>query len=170
MSSIVFSVSKVASGVRYEIDADKSRLDRPLIHEFLGKSHWAAGIPMSVVERSIEHSLAFGLYCADRQIGFARVVTDYATFAYLADVFVLESHRGQGMGSWLVRTILAHPDLQNLRRWLLGTRNAHGLYRRQGFSEPPAPFSFLEKIDPGAYAQPAIHQNRRTLAQPCASY
>jgi GNAT superfamily N-acetyltransferase len=140
-------VSQVADGVRYEIDTDKARLDRAVIHRFLVNSPWAKGVPWEVMARAIAHSLAFGLYRNGRQVGFARVVTDHATFAYIADVFVLPADRGKGLGRWLVETMLAHPELQGLRRWLLGTRSAHGLYRRCGFGEPPAPFSFLERCD-----------------------
>jgi GNAT superfamily N-acetyltransferase len=106
------------------------------------------------MQRAIDNSLAFGLYRGARQVGFARVVTDHATFAYLADVFVVEAERGKGLGRHLVDIILAHPDLQGLRRWLLGTRDAHSLYRRCGFAEPPAPFSFLERLGGAVYARP----------------
>ena len=136
-----------------EIDTDKARLDLALIHDFLARSHWASGIPFDVMKRAIDNSLAFGLYRDGGQIGFARVVTDHATFAYLADVFVIEAERGRGLGRYLVATILAHPELQGLRRWLLGTRNAHGLYKRCGFAAPPAPFAFLERLDSGVYDQ-----------------
>jgi GNAT superfamily N-acetyltransferase len=127
-----------------EIDTDKSRLDLPMIHEFLVRSHWAKGIPFETMCKAIEHSIAFGLYRGGRQIGFARVVTDHATFAYLADVFVIENERNAGLGRHLVETILAYPELQGLRRWLLGSRDAQNLYRRCGFAEPPRPFAFLE--------------------------
>lgn len=136
-----------------EIDTDKARLDLALIHEFLSRSHWAAGIPFAVMKRAIDNSLAFGLYRDGSQIGFGRVVTDHATFAYLADVFVIETERGQGLGKFLVETILAHPELQGLRRWLLGTRDAHGLYQRCGFAAPPAPFAFLELLNGAIYRQ-----------------
>jgi GNAT superfamily N-acetyltransferase len=134
-----------------EVDTDKARLDLAMIHDFLARSHWAAGIPFAVMKRAIKNSLAFGLYRGAPQIGFARVVTDHATFAYLADVFVVEAERGKGLGRLLVDTILTHPELQGLRRWLLGTRDAHSLYQRCGFAEPPAPFSFLERLDGGVY-------------------
>jgi GNAT superfamily N-acetyltransferase len=134
-----------------EIDTDKARLDLSLIHDFLVRSHWAPGIPFDVMKRAIDNSLAFGLYRDGCQIGFARVVTDHATFAYLADVFVVEAERGRGLGRYLVETILAYPELQGLRRWLLGTRNAHGLYKRCGFAAPPAPFAFLERLDGRVY-------------------
>ena len=146
-----FPVSKIAGGARYEIDADKARLDIGFIHRFLVRSHWANGIPLAVLERAIAHSRAYGLYRNGRQVGFARVVTDHATFAYLADVFVAAKERRRGLGRWLVETILAEPDLQGLRRWLLGTRDAHGLYLQCGFAEPAAPFSFLERLDAEVY-------------------
>jgi ribosomal protein S18 acetylase RimI-like enzyme len=134
-----------------EIDTDKTRLDLALIHAFLVRSHWARGIPFAVMKKAIDNSLVFGLYRGGNQIGFARVVSDHATFAYLADVFVVEAERGKGLGKVLVETILAHPDLQGLRRWLLGTRDAQALYRRCGFSEPPQGFVFLERHDGEVY-------------------
>ncbi len=107
-----------------------------MIHDFLAnRSYWAAGIPLAVVKRSIDNALCFGVYHQDGQVGFARVVTDYATFAYLGDVFILESHRGRGVGKRLVKTIMEHPDLQGLRLWLLGTKDAHELYRKYGFKK-----------------------------------
>jgi GNAT superfamily N-acetyltransferase len=127
-----------------EIDTDKARLDLAMIHAFLVRSHWAKGISFEVMCKAIEHSVAFGLYRDGRQIGFARVVTDHATFAYLADVFIVEAERNAGLGRHLVDTILAYPGLQGLRRWLLGSRDAQSLYRRCGFVEPPRPFAFLE--------------------------
>jgi GNAT superfamily N-acetyltransferase len=129
-----------------EIDTDKTRLDHAMINALLVRSRWAKGIPFAVMCKAIEHSIAFGLYRDGRQIGFARVVTDHATFAYLADVFVVESERNRGLGRHLVETVLAHPELQGLRRWLLGTRDAQSLYRRCGFAEPPPPFAFLERL------------------------
>jgi GNAT superfamily N-acetyltransferase len=118
----------------YEITTDKRRLDLGYIHDFLAnRSYWAGGIPRGIVERSIEHSLCFGLYHRGTQVGFARVVTDCATVAYLADVFVDEAHRGSGLGTWLIATVLDYPGLSGLRMILLGTRDAHGLYERYGF-------------------------------------
>lgn len=116
------------------ISTDPSRLDAHAIHAYLHRSYWAAGIPVEVVERAIRGSLCFGLYENDRQIGFARVVTDRATFAYLADVYVLESYRGRGLSKWMMRVIMAHPDLQGLRRFSLVTKDAHGLYAQFGFT------------------------------------
>jgi ribosomal protein S18 acetylase RimI-like enzyme len=162
MAEQSFHLVKIADGVRYEIDADRARLDMAVVHGFLATSHWARGIPMAVLQRAIRRSLPFGLYKDGRQIGFARVVTDSATFAYLADVFVLEGERGQGLGRWLVDSILAHPGLQGLRRWLLGTRDAHGLYQKAGFTEPVAPFGFLERLDPAVY-EAATTPRRRAL-------
>jgi GNAT superfamily N-acetyltransferase len=127
------------------ISTDRTLLDVALIHDFLANySYWAPGIPREVVQRSIDGSLCFGLYDNGRQVGFARAVTDGATFAWLADVFVLEAHRGLGLSKWLMESILAHPALQRLRRILLGTRDAHTLYRRYGFADLADPTRFLE--------------------------
>ena len=136
---------------RVEIDTDRNRLDVPLIHGFLTSSYWAEGIPIDVVRRSIEGSLCFGIYEDGRQVGFARVISDYATFAYLADVFVLESHRGRGLSKKLMAAIVAHPQLQHLRRWLLATRDAHRLYEQFGFQPLAAPDRFMELHDPAVY-------------------
>jgi len=136
---------------RFTISTDPEKLDRAMIHEFLAGSYWAKGIPREVVDRSIEGALCFGLYEDGRQVGFARVITDSATFAYLADVFVLESHRGQGLGIWLMESILAHPRLQGLRRWMLVTRDAHPLYRKVGFRELAHPERIMERTFPGIY-------------------
>ena len=138
------------------VDTDKRRLDVERIHAFLTESYWAKGIPLGVVRRSIEGSLCFGLYDGDEQVGFARVVSDGATFAYLADVFVLDSHRGRGHGKLLVSTVLAHPDLQGLRRWVLATRDAHALYAQHGFTPLSNPQRFMERHDPDVYAD--VHQ------------
>lgn len=136
----------------YEISADPARLDFDVVHGFLATSYWSPGVSRAVVERAARHSLAFGVYHdgggAPRQVGYARVVTDRATFAYLADVFVLPEHRGRGLATWLVGTVLAHPDLQGLRRWLLATRDAHALYARAGFTPLAAPERFMERRPP----------------------
>jgi GNAT superfamily N-acetyltransferase len=117
----------------YTISTDSARLDIDLIHDFLShSSYWAQGRPFAAVQKSIAHSLCFGVYDGAQQVGFARVVTDYATFAWLCDLFVVESHRGQGLGKWLVECIVAHPELQDLQIFLLATRDAHELYRRYG--------------------------------------
>jgi len=121
----------------YTISTDPRRLDLDLIHDFLSRrSYWAAGRSRERVVCSIEHSLPFGLYHPSGQVGFARVVTDHVVIAFLADVFVLEAHCGGGLGEWLVETVVRAPGLQRVRRWMLGTRDAHGLYRRFGFAEP----------------------------------
>lgn len=117
----------------FEISTDRARLDVALVHEFLRTSYWAEGRGRSVVERSIEHSLCFGVYQGGRQVAFARVVSDRAVFAYLMDVFVVPEFRGRGISKALMRAVLDHPDLQDLRLFLLATRDAHGLYERFGF-------------------------------------
>src|SRR5262245_12808655 len=111
----------------YVISTDPGRLDLELVHRFLTQSYWSPGIPFETVSRMIDHSLPFGLYDGARQIGFARAITDRATFAYLADVFVLEEFRGRKLGEWLVEVVVSHPELQGLRRWVLLTRDAHSL-------------------------------------------
>ena len=135
----------------YTISDERARLDVDVVHGFLSReSYWARGRSRERVERSIEHSLAFGVYRGDgRQVGFARVVTDRATFAWLADVFVVPDERGRGLSKWLVECVLAHPELQNLRRWILATRDAQELYRRYGFVEPDnSKTTYMEKFDP----------------------
>jgi GNAT superfamily N-acetyltransferase len=135
----------------YAISDNPARLDLDLVYDFLsGESYWARGRSRERVERSVENSLAFGVYRDGAQVGFARVVTDYATFAWLADVFVLDAERGRGLGVWLVETILSHPDLREVRRWLLATRDAQELYRRFGFTElSGSPLGWMERVDPG---------------------
>jgi GNAT superfamily N-acetyltransferase len=133
------------------ISDDRARLDRDAIHEFLRGSYWAKGIPRELVDRAIDNSLCLGLYDGDRLVGFARVITDSATFAYLSDVFVLESHRGRGLGTWFMESVLSHPDLQNLRRWMLATADAHGLYRKVGFTALSKPERIMEKLLANAY-------------------
>ena len=135
----------------YLISTDKSRLDLTLIHNFLRTSYWAAGIPLEVVRRSIEHSLSFGLYKEDQQIGYARVITDYATFAYLGDVFILEPFRGQGLSKWLMEVIVTRPELQGFRRWILLTKDAHGLYKKVDFIGVATPERYMERFFPDVY-------------------
>ena len=118
---------------RFLISTDRSKLDVDVIHRFLARSYWAEGIPRETVERSIENSLCFGVYDNARQIGFARVISDFATYGYVADVLILEPYRERGLGKELMASIMAHPDLQGLRRWSLGTRDAQGLYAQFGF-------------------------------------
>lgn len=136
----------------FVISTDRSRLDRTLIHDFLAKSYWAQSIPLAIVERSIEHSLPFGVYDGARQVGFARVISDYATFAYVADVFIIPEYRGRKLSQWLMETVVAHPRLQGLRRWSLVTRDAHGLYSRVGFTPLADPTLFMERFRPSIYA------------------
>ena len=136
----------------YTISTDKSRLEIGMIHKFLSEdSYWARNIPRDLVERSIENSICFGAYDGDRQIGFARVVTDCATFAYIGDVFVLPSHRGAGVSKEIMRAIREHPDLQRLRRWYLLTRDAHKLYEQFGFHELKTPEWHMEIAVPKPY-------------------
>ena len=165
----------------FVISTDPARLDLDVIHNFLTNCYWARGVPREVVARSIENALCFGIYdggdaspclaspClakearhgaprhgappygAPEQVGFARVISDFATIAYVGDVFVLESHRGRGLGKWLMECIMQHPALQNLRRWILTTRDAHGLYAQVGFTAVKSPERYMERHDPNVY-------------------
>lgn len=139
------------------VSDERARLDLGVIHAFLARSYWAPGIPLEVVLRSLEHSLPFGIYRADgareRQVGFARVISDRATFAYLSDVFVLEEERGQGLSKFLMECIHAHPELQDLRRWLLVTRDAQGLYRQFGWRVAPEPETHMEIVRRDVYRE-----------------
>ena len=136
----------------YLISTDPSRLDRAMIHAWLSqRSYWAEGIPREIVDRSLDHSLCFGVYEGGAQVGFARVVTDRATFAWLADVFILETHRGRGLSKRLVQFIVAHPDMCGLRRFMLGTLDAHGLYAQFGFTPLAHPERFMELHKPNLY-------------------
>jgi len=139
----------------YELSTDPARLDLDVVHGFLVQSYWAEGIPRDVVERALAGSLCFGLYDGAGQVGLARFVTDRATFAYLADVFVLPAHRGRGLATWLVGTSLAHPALQGLRRMLLATRDMHALYAKVGFTPLVRPERMMEILDPDVYRKPA---------------
>ncbi len=130
----------------YVVSADKTKLDVPLIHQFLSQqSYWAQNIPLDIIRRSIENSLCFGVYHGDHQVGFARVTTDQATFAYLADVFVLPDHRGKGLSKLLMKTIMEWPTLQGLRRWMLATNDAHKLYEQYGFTALDQPEQFMQR-------------------------
>lgn len=135
----------------YTITTDKRQLDLNAIHAFLSQTYWSPGVPKAVVERAIENSLAFGVFKGSEQVGFARVVTDKATFAYLADVYVLEAHRGKGLSKRLLEEIHAHEELQGLRRFLLATKDAHGLYAQFGFKELANPSLMMERWNPNAY-------------------
>jgi GNAT superfamily N-acetyltransferase len=134
-----------------EISTDPSRIDLSLVHEFLTDSYWAKGLPMDVLERAVRHSLCFGVYDGQRQIGFARAITDRATFAYIADVFITEPYRGRGVSRWLMECVKAHPSLQGLRRWALVTRDAHRLYQQFGFVQLGNPDRWMEIHDPDVY-------------------
>jgi len=131
----------------YVISTDPSMLDLGVVHGFLQRSYWASERPLETIKRSVKHSLNFGLYQERdrRQIGFARVVTDLATFAWLCDVFIDETHRGQGLGVWLMQTVVDHPELRCMRLWVLGTRDAHGLYEKIGFTPLSVPEKWMEK-------------------------
>ena len=148
------------------ISTSRERLSLDVVYGFLTNCYWAKGIPREVVARSIEHSLCFGIYDESpglakeaghgepTQVGFARVVSDFATVAYLGDVFVLESHRGQGLSKWLMECVMKHPALQNLRRWILLTRDAHGLYSQFSFTPLQAPERYMEFHRPNVYETP----------------
>jgi len=140
--------------MKYEFSTDIGRLDIPLIHQFLSEySTWARGIPRGLVEKSIENSLCFGLYDAGNQIGFARVVTDKATFAHLVDVFIVPEERGKGLSRRLVEYVLAHPDLQGLRRFTLTSSTAPWLYEKLGWTALHSPHIFMERYDPHVYTK-----------------
>ena len=137
-----------------EISTEKNRLNIPLIYKYLSEeSYWGKGIPLSTVETAIDNSLCFGVYLNDEQIGFARVITDMATFSYLADVFILNNFKGLGYSKQLVKTILNHPDLQGLRRWMLGTVDAHTLYEKFGFTALSKPERMMEIVRSNPYQQ-----------------
>jgi len=140
----------------FSISTDRDRLDVRAIHSFLSESaYWSLGISKSVVETAIANSLCFGMFDGDAQIGFARVVTDRATFAWLCDVYVLPEFRGRGLAAWMIDSVLEHPDLQGLRRVLLATRDAHGLYRQSGFGPLPNPDRWMIVADPDVYSRPS---------------
>lgn len=133
------------------ISTDPARLDLAIIHDFISHSYWAEGIPLALVERSLKNSLCFGIYDGDKQIGIARVISDFATYAYIGDVYISEAYRGQGLGKWLMSCIKAHPDLQDIRRWSLVTRDAHGLYKQFGFTPVKAPERYMELVVANPY-------------------
>ena len=129
------------------ISDDSSKLNINTICDFLSRAYWADKRPRHVIEKSIQHSLNFGVYEGDKQIGFARVVTDFAVFAYLCDVFIHEDYRGNSLEKWMMESIMSHPNLQGLRRWSLATHDAHGLYKQFGFTELSNPINWMEKFD-----------------------
>ena len=136
----------------YTISTDKDKLDIKSIHKFLSKeTDWAKGIPINTLKTSIENSLNFGLYYKDQQIGFARIISDYSTIAYLGDVYILIEYRGKGLSKWLINEIMTHPNLQGLRRWILLTDTAEWLYKKYGFKTLPHPEIYMEKHNPNVY-------------------
>ena len=135
----------------FVVSTDRARLDLDVIHAFLSQSYWSPGIPREIVERSIKNSLCFGVFKGKQQVGSARVITDRTTFAYMADVFILEAYRGVGLSKVLMECITKHPDLQNLRRWMLATRDAQALYAKFGFTPLKKPERFMERHDPDVY-------------------
>jgi GNAT superfamily N-acetyltransferase len=137
----------------YELSTEQARLDIDAMHAYLARSYWSAGIPRETVERAARHSLCFGVYerASGAQVGLARVVTDHATFAYLCDVYVLEEHRGHGLGKRLMEAVMAHPAMTGARRAMLGTRDAHGLYARHGFRAPPDDGVLMQILRPDIY-------------------
>lgn len=138
----------------YKISANKNDLDFSVVYQFIASSYWAKGIPQTTMQRAIENSLCFGVFTErNQQVGFARVISDYATYAYLADVFILEEHRGKGLSKWLVAEILNHADLQGLRRFNLVTRDAHGLYEQFGFARLQTTNGYMEIINSTIYQQ-----------------
>ena len=143
----------------YAITDSRDRIDIDAVHRFLASSYWAQAIPRSLVRKAIRNSLCFGLFHGAAQVGFARVVTDGATFGYLADVYVEDAHRGKGLATWLMRVLFGHRKLQGFRRWILVTKDAHGLYAKNGFGPLASPATYMEKWDPDVY-------RRRTRAQP----
>jgi GNAT superfamily N-acetyltransferase len=139
------------------ICTDPAKLDLNAIHHFLSvESYWSKNIPFKKVADAAAHSLNFGLYYNDRQIGYARIISDYSTIAYLGDVYVLPAYRGRGLSKWMMETIISHPQLQGLRRWLLGTRDAHALYRQFGFTALAMPERWMERHDKNVYQNTAI--------------
>lgn len=135
----------------YTISTNNDRLSIQLVHDFISnQSYWGQGRRIETVQRALENSLNFGLYKKNQQIGFARVVTDYCTFAWLADVFVIDEYRGQGLSKWLMEVIMSHPQLVGMRRWVLATRDAHGLYKQFGFVEMLQRERWMERFDENA--------------------
>jgi len=146
----------------YLISTDPSKLNLEMIHDFLTHSYWAEAIPKETVLRSIQFSLPFGVYHKLKQIGFARVISDFSTYAYISDVFLLESYRGKDISTWLIKCILRHPELQSLRRWNLYTSNAAGFYKKMGFSNLKFPERYLEMYDPNVYKRkPVVRKSKK---------
>lgn len=138
----------------YELSFDAYRIDAEAAHAYLTRSYWSPGIPLDLVQRAITNSMCVAIFCEERQVAFARLITDKATFAWLADVYVLEKHRGKGLSKALVSALLAHSELQGLRRWALSTVDAHGLYRQFGWEAPAVPERLMERMRPVLYKVP----------------
>lgn len=140
----------------YTISTDKSLLNLPIIHNYLSNvSYWAKGVSLAQVQKAVDNSLCFGVYYKGQQIGLARVVTDYVRMAYIADVFILEEHQGAGLGKQLIETILTYPDLAECTRWMLLTKDAHGLYQQYGFVEPSNPEMYMERTGKVQVSRPS---------------
>jgi GNAT superfamily N-acetyltransferase len=139
----------------FTVTCDQAKMDLAVVADFLASSYWAKGIPRATVEKSLANSLCFVLLDGSRQIGFARIISDRATIAYVGDVFVLPEYRGRGLSKWLMECIISHPELQGLRRWILATRDAHGLYEKFGFTPLKKPELFMERHNPNAYGAAA---------------
>lgn len=144
----------------YLMSTDPAKLDPVAVHAFLTNVYWCQGISLELIEKALANSLCFGIYHQGQQVGLSRVVTDYATYAYLCDVYVLEAHRGKGLGHWMVECVMTHPELQNLRRFTLATRDAHGIYAAFGFTPPKAPERQMERHDPDVYHRLATEAGR----------
>ena len=142
---------------RHWVTTDPEKLDMEVVYGYLSRAYWCEQIPRATLERALLHSLCFSLFEGERQVGLVRVISDYTTFAYLCDVFVLESHQGQGLGTWMMRCVMQHPDLQGLRRWHLTTRDAHALYRKYGFVPLSKPERHMEVFTPDIYK---VHQSK----------
>ncbi|PKN97175.1 MAG: GNAT family N-acetyltransferase [Chloroflexi bacterium HGW-Chloroflexi-5] len=139
----------------FTITTDKSKMDLATIHRFLSEeSYWCKNVPVKRVKKAMDHSLNFGVFHGDRQVGYARVISDFSSVAYLGDVFILKEFRGQGLSKWMMETIISHPELQGLRRWILLTADAHELYRKYGWTNIKNPEKWMEKHDPDAYKKP----------------
>lgn len=142
---------------RHWVTTDPEKLDMEVVYGYLSRAYWCEQIPRPTLERALRHSLCFSLFEGERQVGLVRCVTDYTTFAYLCDVFVLESHQGRGLGTWMMQCVMQHPDLQGLRRWHLTTRDAHALYRKYGFVPLSKPERHMEVFTPDIYK---VHQSK----------
>jgi GNAT superfamily N-acetyltransferase len=148
------NIDQIKSKLKNEnfvIDTIQGKLQTDVIYGYLSRSYWSENIPRAIVEKSVKNSFCFGVYHFEEQVGFARLITDFTTFAYLADVFILEEYRGKGLSKWLMHEIMTHPDLQTLRRWNLSTADAHGLYEKFGFTALQKPEVYMELVFPDIY-------------------